>query len=313
VSRPKFHARDRSRRIRIATAAVILVWLSQVTPLIVPACLAAPQAPEKDKKPKNRSLRWSPPALDSPVPSLQASPPCALAKVLDQAGARAIEMVTDLQNFTAREKIQYQTSDLQNFVKDFGSETFDYIVAFGPLEKGLTVQENRNPTHGSSLSRAATQDMGLPEMLLIFLPKMQEDYEMRCEGSVEWNGQLTWVVRFEQRHEKPSRTFSFHIDKKVFPAPLEGRAWIASDSGEIVHMDTGLMEEVPAVRVRHWYLSIEYAPVQFQSQPVKIWLPQMVDGYCDYGDHRTIVYHTFSDFFLFSVETNQKIEKPKQP
>lgn len=294
-------------------SAFVLAGISTCALLVPPHSLAAQQSGDVEKKLKNRSLHWSPPALDSQVQGISSSPPCALSKVLEQAGGRAVEMITNLQNFTAQEKIQYQTSDLQNFVKDFGSETFEYVVVFGPLQKGLVVQENRNPTRGSKLSPVATQDAGLPEMLLIFLPKMQQDYEMSCEGTVEWNGQPAWVVRFQQRPDKPSRTFSFRVDKSVYPAGLEGRAWIASDSGEIVHMETGLMKEVPAVKVRHWYLSIDYAPVQFQSQSVKIWLPQTVDGYCDYGDHRTIVYHTFTDFLLFSVQTDQKIEKPKQP
>jgi hypothetical protein len=311
------HSTHRNPHILLPVAVLgsvfMLAWIPACALLATPESLAAQQSGDVEKKLKSRSLHWSPPALDTPVHGLSSSSPCALAQVLEQAGGRAVEMITNLQNFTAQEKIQYQTSDLQNFVKDFGSETFEYVVVFGPLQKGLVVQENRNPTRGSNLSPVATQDAGLPEMLLIFLPKMQEDYDMSCEGAVEWNGHFTWVVRFRQRRDRPSRTFSFRVEKSVYPARLEGRAWIASDSGEIVHMETGLMEEVPAVKVRHWSLSIDYAPVQFQTQSIKIWLPQTVDGYCDYGDHRTIVYHTFTDFLLFSVQTDQKIEKPKQP
>ena len=38
---------------------------------------------------------------------------------------------------------------------------------------------------------------------------------------------------------------------------------------------------------------------------------QTVDAYCDFEDHRTIVYHTFTDFMLFSVDTGQAVEKSK--
>lgn len=278
-----------------------------------PASLAAQQSGDTDKKFKNRSLQWSPPALDSPVHSLASSPPCDLAKVLEQAAERESEQVTNLQNFTAQEKIQYQTFDRQGSILDLGSETFDYIVVFQQSPEGLLFQEKRNPTHASILSPAATQDIGLPEMVLIFLPNMQDDYEMSCEGAVEWGGKLTWVVHFQQRKDKPSRTYSFRVDNVVYPARLKGRAWIASDTGEVVHMETGLMEAVPVVKVQHSYLSIDYAPVQFQTQSVRIWLPKLVDGFWDFGGHRTIVFHTFTNFLLFSVQTDQKIEKPKQP
>jgi hypothetical protein len=292
---------------------LMLAWIltgALLTPL---NSLAAQQSGDVEKKLKNRSVRWDPPALDSPVDALSSSPPCVLGKVLLQAGARANEMVSNLQNFTAQEKIEYQTTDIQNFVKNQGSESFDYVVVFQPSPSGLVIQEKRNPTHGSTLSPASAQDMGLPEIVLIFLPAMQDDYEMTCEGQAQWKSQPAWLVHFQQRRDRPSRTFSIRVGKDTYPVGLEGRAWISSDSGEIVHMETSTIDGVPASKIHHWYLSINYAPVQFQSQSVKIWLPQTVDGYCDYGDHRTIVYHTFTDFLLFSVQTDQRIEKPKQP
>ena len=292
---------------------LMLAWILPGAQLMPPNSLAAQQSGDVEKKLKNRSLSWSPPALDSPVHSLASSPPCELAKVLERAGERESEQVTNLQNFTAQEKIEYRTSDVQNIVQDLGSETFDYIVVFQQSPGGVVFEEKRNPRRGSGLSIAATQDMGLPEMVLIFLSNMQDDYEMSCEGAVEWHGQLSWVVRFQQRRDRASRTYSFRVDNVVYPARLKGRAWIASDTGEVIHMETGLMEGVPAVKVRNSYLSIDYAPIQFQTEPVKIWLPKLVNSFHDFGDHRTIVYHTFTDFLLFSVRTDQKIEKPKQP
>ncbi|HEY6387903.1 MAG TPA: hypothetical protein VIX91_19675, partial [Candidatus Acidoferrum sp.] len=187
----------------LAALCAMLAWLLASALLMTPASFSAQQSGDVEKKLKNRSLSWSPPALDSPVHSLASSPPCDLAKVLKQAAARESEQVTNLQNFTAQEKIEYRTSDVQNIVQDLGAETFDYIVVFQQSPGGLLFQEKRNPTHGSSLSGVATQDMGLPEMVLIFLPNMQDDYEMKCEGAVEWGGQLTWVVRFQQRKDKP--------------------------------------------------------------------------------------------------------------
>jgi hypothetical protein len=297
----------------VTVLCATLAWMLASIPLIMPASLAAQQSGDAEKKLKDRNLSWSPPALDSPVHSLVSSPPCDLAKVLEQAAARESEQVINLQNFTAQEKIQYRTIDRRGSILDLGSETFDYIVVFQQSAGGLLFQEKRNPTHGSSSSAAATQDMGLPEMVLIFLPNMQGDYEMTCEGAVEWSGQLTWVIHFKQRKDKPSRTYSFRVDNVVYPAGLKGRAWIASDTGEVVHLETALMEAVPVVGVQHSYLSIDYAPVQFHTQPAKIWLPKLVDGFWDFGDHSTIVYHTFTNYMLFSVQTDQTIAKPKQP
>ena len=73
------------------------------------------------------------------------------------------------------------------------------------------------------------------------------------------------------------------------------------------------MEKIPAGKMRHWYLSIDYAPVQFRTRDVRIWLPQTVDTCCDFQDRRAMAYYAFTDFMLFSVETDEKVEKPQEP
>jgi hypothetical protein len=116
------------------------------------------------------------------------------------------------------------------------------------------------------------------------------------------------------RQDKPGHTISFRDGKgKISPAKLKGRAWIAADSGEVMHMETSLMAEIPGTKLWHWYLSITYTPVPFHAQNVRMLLPQVVDAYSDFDDHRTIVYHTFTDFMRFSVDSGQTIEEPKNP
>lgn len=264
-----------------------------------------------ESKLTNRSLNWAPPLVDTPLHPGTSSPPCALSAVLEQAGARAGELFANLQSFSAQEQIEYQASDHMGFLQDARTGTFDYVVLFQQSPGGTNVQESRQPKHGSRLLTVFTQDVGEPEMALMFLPEIQSDYEMNCEGVAEWNGQQAQVVHFAQRKDRPSHTLSFRDSKgKVYPARLKGRAWIAADSGEVIHLELSLAEEIPKARVRHWYLSIDYAPVQFRAQNVRMLLPRTADVFCDFEDHRTIVYHTFTDFKLFSVQTDEATKQP---
>ena len=257
-------------------------------------------------------MLWDPPHLDAPFHPAASAPPCQLTEVLEKAGARATALLSNLQNFSAEEEIEFQTLDRAEAVLSLGSESFEYVVAFGPHGPPPAVQEYRKPIHGSS-GDAAGIDIGLPEMAMIFLPVMQGDYEMECEGEGAWKSAPAWVVRFQQRKDRPVRTFAFRVGKEVHPEGLKGRAWIDAASGEILHMETGIMEGLVALHVRNWFLSIDYGPVQFQSSPVKVWLPQSVDGYYDFGLKRTIIYHTFSKFLLFSVQSRETLGKPKAP
>jgi len=278
-----------------------------------PRSAIAPETKVAERKPKSKIPLWDPPNVDGPLRSRSSSSPCLLSEVLEQAGARADELVTNLQNFTAQEKIEFQLRSSVAHVLQAGTGTFDYTVVFGQRPEGLAVQESRTPERGTRAFPFSIQDVGLPEMALIFLPEFQGDYEMRCEGAAEWNGQPTWILHFQQRKDRPSHTASFEVHGVAHPAKLKGRAWIAQDSGEVLHLETSLMQAIPAANVRQMYLTVDYAPVQFRTQITRVWLPQAADAYGDFGDHYTVAYHTFSNFLLFSVRTDQIIEKPKKP
>ena len=231
------------------------------------------------------------------------------------SGHRAGELVANLQNFSAQEKIEYRLYRNVTALLESGRGTFDYVAFYDQRPEGLSVQESRAPTCGSHALPINTQDIGLPELALIFLPNFQGDYDLNCEGRSEWNGRSSWIVHFQQRKDRASHTASFAVRGGTYAAKLKGRAWIAADSsqdsGEVMHLETSLMEAVPAANVRQMYLSIDYAPVQFRTQNARVWLPQTANAFADFGDHRTIMYHTFTNFLLSSVHTDQVMENPK--
>ena len=295
----------------IALCATLAAGVLQARPMI-PDVLAAQLPKDTEKKSSNRPLYWAPPQVDVPVRSHDSSQLCVLTDVLTQAATAANNLYDNLQSFTAQEDVEYESQYHSGIVQDSRKGTFNYIVTFQQSPAGMSMQENRQPTHGSHLFGDSTEDVGLPEMVLMFLPEIQNEYEMSCEATVEWNGRRANVVHFVSRKDKTSRTLAFRSKGgKLYPARIKGRAWISPDSGEVLHFEAGLMGEVPQVTVREWYIVIDYAPVQFQNHNVRMLLPQSVDAYGDFGDHRTISYHTFTNFLLFSVQTDQSIAKPE--
>ena len=154
------------------------------------------------------ALRWDPPRVDAPIVSLSTTPACSLPDVLNQAGQRAEELVDHLQNFIAHEQIRYDSKFVPQSSNGFvGTETirrgetsggesltakFDYVVDFGGKSGQMQVHEFRKPLPGTNNEYLrAILDKGLPVLALIFRPALQSDYEMRCEGSVQWHNQPT--------------------------------------------------------------------------------------------------------------------------
>jgi len=277
---------------------------------------------------KAPSLRWDPPNVDAPVPSLSGMPPCSLSDVLKRAGQRAEELIGHLQDFVAHEQIRYVQTDRLGMTGVTGSvghdqipyeqkdrlgmlemhvtASFDYLVDFGEQFDALKVHETRTPLSSTDDKRvAAIVSKGLPVLALIFFPPLQSDYEMHCEGYGSWNNHPAWVVRFGQMSEKPPRTVKLETTRGVYPLRIKGRAWIAVDSGQVMHLETNLVDGILTIDLQSNALSVDYAPVKFKSQDVEIWLPQIAVAYTEFEKRRMISEHSFSDFQLFTVRTKE--------
>jgi VWFA-related protein len=266
----------------------------------------------RKKKESTPALDWDPPNVDAPVPSISAAQSCALPDVLKKAGQRADELANHLQNFDAHEQISFEQTDSQGMTEKSMEAKFDYLVDFGE-HSGHKLHETRTlvaATGDRELSGLV--DVGLPALAMVFHPALQSDYQMRCEGLSQWNDQPAWVVYFEQRKGKHPRTVSMGTAMNVYPVSLKGRAWIAVDSGQIMHLETNLVDGVVALQLRANAVSVDYGPVKFHSQNAEVWLPQFAIVYTEYFERRTIIRHTFSDFQLFSVRTQQVIQGPNQ-
>ncbi len=269
---------------------------------------AATRAPAPAKA---KALYWNPPDLDPGKQDRVDASECELNEVLAQAATRAKALVSNLQNFTAQEHIVYRV--LGGGAQQLGSgiSDFNYNAALVRQTEGFKVSETRVEHEGGHPIPSTSQSIGLPEMALIFLPEIQQNYEMHCGGAVLWQGQAAWLVTLRQRKDRPDHTATFTGSKgDVYPAPLKGRAWIAQDSGEVIHLEIGLMHPVLPVGVMGWFLAIDYAPVKFRTRNVEVWLPQFAETYDDSDYRRTIISHEFSNFMLFSVETKQEMNSP---
>lgn len=116
--------------------------------------------------------------MDALVPSFSAAPACSLTHVLKQAGERAAELVTHLQNFNAQERIRYAQTDEMGMPEMVRDAKFDYLVDFGEIAAVPKVHETRTPLAGpADASLGETADRGLAILALIFYPTLQGDYD----------------------------------------------------------------------------------------------------------------------------------------
>jgi VWFA-related protein len=264
----------------------------------------------KDEKAKLHQRLWSPPDVDTTVGSLSNAQACSLPDVLAGAGKRAQELVADLQRFAAHEKVQIEELDASGMVNRSELINYDYVVSFQEHAGALLISESRYVAGREKGLAGGPPDEGLPSLALILHPYYRGDYDMRCEGMGDWEGIPTWVIHFVQRKDKPSRMSAISTPQGAVPMNLKGRAWIAADSHQVLHIETNLTEPLLMQGIYSYAMSISYGPVEFHSQKVQLWLPLSAESYTDHATTRSVVKHTFADFLLFSVQSNQTVDQP---
>jgi hypothetical protein len=258
-------------------------------------------------------LIWNPPNTDSKIADLSDTPPCSLPDVMQQASARAIDFVDNLQKFDAVEHSELMQTRTETSEVSWGNGRFDFTAEFTTVNGHLQLHESRQELDHNNPNGTSIEDVGLPALALIFHPDFSGDFGFQCLGAAPWKDQPAWVVSFRQAKGKPSRLMAFRTATSNIPAKLKGRAWIAQDSGQILHLETNLIDPIGLIDLMSNAISIDYAPVQFQTANVKLWLPVMATAYSQYNKFTLVKSHSYSDFKLFSVGTQQVIEKPKIP
>ena len=143
-------------------------------------------------------------------------------------------------------------------------------------------------------------------LAIVFHPLFRDDFDMRCEGLGDWDGQATWLVHFRQLDEKPSRLRRYVVNGNNYPVRLKGRAGIRADNLQIVHMETDLVQPIPEIRLMTEHTSV--ATVQCSSRETisSFGCPKMRSFYVHFDKRRFHRSESFDHFMLFATEATDK-------
>ena len=255
--------------------------------------------------------KWAPEDVDNAVPPVQAGPTCSLPEVLSHAGLKVQELVDNVDRFTATEVLSHRSVDRAGRLRPPVTLKFDYLVSIAPQRNGLfQVEEFRNRSLSLEAFPSHIATTGLSSLILIFHPRYVADFKTSCEGLGDLNGQPAWLVRFEQRSDRPNHISAFVVGGAQYAANLRGRAWILADSFQVARLDTDQKELIPKIQLRRSHMSIEYRPVAFPKNNLQLWLPSSAEVYMDFRGQRFYRKHSLTDFKLFSVDSQYEVADP---
>jgi len=255
--------------------------------------------------------KWMPPDIDESMPPVETVASCPMQQISDETAKRVRAFIDNVNRISATETLDHEVIDRFGLTAKHETRHYGYVESLMEVKPGMyRVEEYRDGTMGLDVFPERLASLGLGSMVMIFHPVYRDEYEMTCEGLTHWHNREVWQVHFRQRKDKPSRMREYSVGKNVYSVGLRGRAWIATDTFQVVSIETDLVNPLPAIRLAAEHISIDYEPVAFQKKHEELWLPQNAELFFDFNGRRIHRRHHFDDYRLFSVDENQKISAP---
>ena len=258
------------------------------------------------------SPHWFPSNVDDLIPPAENTISCPVSQVVRQTGQRVLEFVSNVDRFTATESLSHQT--LNEFGLAVRSERtrFNYLVSIQEMKPGVfDVQEFRNGGTSNEIFPEHVATLGTVAMVFVFHPNYVGDFDFRCEGRAHQGNQEAWQIHFSQKADRDSRLRSYRLGNQYFRVGIKGRAWISTETSQVLRMETDLVSKVPNIRLNAEHQDILYGPVPFQKKHLVLWLPLATETYLDFNGHRIHRRQDLSNYLLFWVDDRQSIEQPK--
>ncbi len=272
-------------------------------------------APAIEASPAIEERPWAPEDVDSKEYVLAQGIACNGDELLANAQGRMKKQLDNFERFAATEHIEHTPIDGHGILGASRTKDFSYLVFIRHVSKDLTfLDETRDG--GQNLENFPTQfaTTGLVSVGVALLDKQyQSDFEYKCEGLGQWRGQPAWQIHWVQRQDKQSRILIWRNNQGYYPIALRGRAWLAANSYDLLHLEMDLRDSVKELQLTRNHLTVDYGAVKFEKDNTELWLPWYAEMFLEVRGKRYRHKHTLTSYVLFSVETTNKIAPPKQP
>ncbi len=257
-------------------------------------------------------VSWLPPDIDRNKPPVVAGLTCPVDQVLTGAGSRVQELIANVERIAAVESIVYERFDAAGNPNVSETRKFDYAAMVSEQPNVVLVDEYRSQQYNQEVLPDRIADNGFAVLALVFHPNMRDAFKMSCEGLGEWHGKPAWLVRFQQRDDKPNHMQAYLLGDVAYPVSLKGRAWIAADNYHLLRVESDIVRPLPRIQLFAEHIVTEYAPVPFHKMGLEFWLPQSAEVYMYFRLQRYYHKHSFEKYMLFSVDAQDKTNEAKQ-
>lgn len=241
----------------------------------------------------------------------------ALEPLLEKVGEKVEAFFHDFPNTTSLEQVRRERMRSTGQLEARINEEYNYLLLARPHEGAIGLEEDRTGAGGGPPERrkmpgASFLTSGYASTSIFFHPLYRGGSRFRYLG-MQAAKPRTYVIAFSQKPETRWSLSAFKVGDQSAFLLIQGLAWIDPASYQIVRLRTDLLMPRLDVGLNRQTTEIQFDEVRFENISRSIWLPKevIVTIACQSQLYRNR--HRYSHYRLFTVETQEKVEKPSVP
>jgi hypothetical protein len=239
-----------------------------------------------------------------------------LSPLLNKTGERVQEFLRDFAGTSSKELVLMQLLGYTGNIARSESREFSYMMFYHPGDSRLFLEEYRTDKQNRPIAHDAVQGYfvtsGYLGFSLNFHPKYQQDLRFRYLGQ-QTSDSRAHIIAFAQKPDTKDLMIAYTdtTSGRVVKLPVQGIAWIDPGTFQIVRIKVNLQPAYNQSSLTEQITDIQFGDAHFKDVEKHLWLPREVvvitiSANCIFRN-----YHRYSDFKLFAVNSEYKIDKPK--
>jgi hypothetical protein len=239
-----------------------------------------------------------------------------LSALLPKVGERVQAFFRDFSNTSSKEYVLLQRLDYNGRPELSSNHEFRYLIVYHPGEAGPLLEEYRtdgkNRPVGQDAIRGFLMTSGYACISLNFHPGYHQASRFRYLGR-QASDARAHVIAFAQKIETAGLQIEYTDSSsgKSSRLPVQGLAWIAPDTYQILRLRIDLLPAGNRSALSQQTTDIRFSEVRFDNVRKQLWLPREVVVTTKIGGRSFRNLHQYSEYKLFAVESDYKIDKPK--
>jgi hypothetical protein len=241
-----------------------------------------------------------------------------LPSLLDRVGERVEEFYQNLPSTYSIENIYQEREGPGGRWEEYLRLRYHYVITASSKHDELSLDEYRVDLKDErltydSLKGAFMLTSGFASHPLYFHPSARAACSFRLIGK-ERSGRKATIIAFAQIPGKTRMPGSIALSGgRRIAILLQGVIWVAPDNCQILRMQTDLLVRRSDVGLKQFTARVDFDGVAFAGLSQKLWLPRevLVTVQCEGKTFRNS--HRYTQYKLFSVESQEGPHKPARP